>query len=169
MKNLYSTILVVLAFSFCTQIQAQRHDQMSKIEKHLSLTAEQSSLIEALHVEMKNAFEALPEDATREDKRLIKESFTAKLKEILTEDQLEKFENRKGRRGMHSEAHGKGKGKFKFDGQKNRRVLTDDQKSALREARQAFDAKLSSEDKALIDDLRVKFKAKKKVKALRSH
>lgn len=164
MKHLYSTLFVVLAFSFCIQLTAQRHNNLSKIEQHLSLTAEQSTLLEALHLEQREAFEALSEDATRQDKKEIRDSYKAKLAEILTEEQLAKFESKRGQKGQRAKRDGlgnKGNGKYKFNGQKNRRALSDEQKTELRNARTALDTQLSEEDKSLIDELRLKSKALK--------
>lgn len=167
MKNIIHIILVALAFSISLQVSAQGHERMSKLEEKLSLTAEQITQLEALKIEKKTALDALPKDANREDKELIRDSFKQSLAEILTEEQsaqLEDLKNMKGQRGKRAKgdrAHGQRRGNFNLDDQKSRRTLSAEEKAKLHHARSALDTKISAEDRALIDELRLKSKALK--------
>jgi len=147
-----------MIFGFQTSAISQRghSDKNGKIE-HLKSSLE---LTDAQTEELKTVFETLREDTettTREEKKIAMDKAVA---EVLTEEQLAKFQELKSdKRGLDSK---RSKARNK-KGRAQRGLAKDDETTnRLKEMRTELDESISADDKLLIVELRESFADRKK-------
>ena len=160
MKHRINILLVALMICIGMQSSsAQKQNRFKNSLDKLELTEDQQLKLEALKEEQKTAFEALPSDASKEDRTTLRDSFKEKMSDILTTEQLVLWEENRKR-------HPKRRG-YRTDGDKRNKMkgkrgeFTEEQKAKLSEARTILDAEISDEDKAVLDEIREKSKALK--------
>ncbi len=138
---------------------AQKQNRYKNSLDKLELTEVQEVKLEALKEEQKTAFEALPSDASKEDKTALRDSFKEKMGDILTTEQVVIWEENRKRHPKRRGYRADGEKRHKMKGKRDK--FTEEQKAKLSEARTILDAEISDEDKAVLDEIREKSKALK--------
>ncbi|MFR9165135.1 MAG: hypothetical protein ACLVKO_02480 [Dysgonomonas sp.] len=161
MKRIILSGILLLSLTFCLTAQNNRHNKKHKadterITKELNLTDEQKTRFDATNKNFKDAMKTL-----RDDKTLSKEEKDAKkselrsehrtnIQEILTSDQLQKWQSlRNDRTKMRaSKEPNRGKAKNRISPRVNREMaklnLTDEQKSKIRKINSEYRLKTST-------------------------